>query len=242
MHASDLHAVQSKMTASILNSLGYNQHYPHSVAFAPQHVFGVGLYDIRLEQGFAQIQALLDYVGTDHKVGKVILISLRHLQAEAGVSFDLFRTPTTPVCYLTDCWLVGIRNFCSLHGISINIRQNRVPQLARVSDSCLMDHALPMHLTKQQLIDLNLARIHLKVTPPLVILPRHVGLNFTHSFGKVNPFRTGTHVSNLPGNLLSPADKGACGESCFVPFSPRMPLLPPYASTNPLAHGQRNPI
>ena len=164
MQASDLHAVQSKMTASILNSLGYNQHYPHSVAFAPQHVFGVGLYDIRLEQGFAQIQALLDYVGTDHKVGKVILISLRHLQAEAGVSFDLFRTPTTPVCYLTDCWLVGIRNFCSLHGISINIRQNRVPQLARVSDSCLMDHALPMHLTKQQLIDLNLARIHLKVT------------------------------------------------------------------------------
>jgi hypothetical protein len=164
MHVRELHAVQSKMTASILNALGYNQHYPHSVVFAPQHVFGVGLYDLRIEQGLAQIQALLDYVGTAHKIGKVMLISLRQLQAEAGVSFDLFRIPTTPVCFLTDCWLVGVRNFCSLHGISLSIRNNRVPQLARVYDSCLMDHALQMDLTKQQLIDLNLARMHLQVT------------------------------------------------------------------------------
>ena len=36
----ELHKVQSQMTASILNKLGYNRHYPHAVAFAPSQVFG----------------------------------------------------------------------------------------------------------------------------------------------------------------------------------------------------------
>ena len=41
----ELHKVQSMMTASALNKLGYNRHYPHAVAFAPQKVFGCGLLD-----------------------------------------------------------------------------------------------------------------------------------------------------------------------------------------------------
>ena len=111
MNARELHAIQSKMTASILNALGYNQHYPHSVAFAPQHVFGVGIYDVRIEQGLAQIQAILDYIGTDHKVGKVILIYLRQLQAEAGVS-------SMPSDRLLACWhpqFLLTRRHSSLH-------------------------------------------------------------------------------------------------------------------------------
>jgi hypothetical protein len=111
MNVCKLRAVQSKMTASILNALSYNQHYPHSVAFAPQHVFGVGIYDVRIEQGLAQIQAILDYIGTDHKVGKVILIYLRQLQAEAGVS-------SMPSDRLLACWhpqFLLTRRHSSLH-------------------------------------------------------------------------------------------------------------------------------
>ena len=68
MTAAELHRVQSLMTATILNKLGYNRHYPHSVAFAPRHQFGVGLIDLRIEQGLSQAQSLLDYIGTDHKI------------------------------------------------------------------------------------------------------------------------------------------------------------------------------
>ena len=75
----ELHKIQSLMTATILNKLGYSRHYPHAVAFAPHEVFGCGLIDLRVEQGLLQIQSLLDYVGTDQKVGRVMLISLRHL-------------------------------------------------------------------------------------------------------------------------------------------------------------------
>jgi hypothetical protein len=36
MTSIELHRIQSLMTSSVLNKLGYNKHYPHAVAFAPQ--------------------------------------------------------------------------------------------------------------------------------------------------------------------------------------------------------------
>ena len=159
-----LHKVQSKMTASILNKLGFNRHYPHAVVFAPMQVFGCGLFDLRIEQGLSHIQALLDYVGTDHKVGRVMLISLRHLQVEAGVSFDLLVSPQLELPYLTDCWLLCLRKFCADFSISIRVLKNRIPLLARDGDSCLMEKAMTLGFSKQELIDVNLVRTYLQVT------------------------------------------------------------------------------
>ena len=164
MTSDELHRIQSRMTASILNLLGYNKHYPHAVAFAPQSLFGCGLSDLRLEQGLSQIQSLLDYVGTDHKVGTVMIISLRNLQTEAGVSYDLLRHPTSRLPYLTDCWLLSVRRFCADHNISFQVKSNRLPLLARDGDSFLMESALAMGFKPQELKDINLVRSFVGVT------------------------------------------------------------------------------
>jgi hypothetical protein len=152
------------MTASILNKLGLKGHYPHAVAFAPQKVFGCGLLDLQVEQGLTHIQSLLDYCCTDHKVGRVMLISLRHLEVEAGVSFNLLQQPHTKLSYLTKCWMVSLRQFCADFDISIRRKQNRLPNIARTHDSCLMDNTLQLPFTKQKLLDVNLVRIYLQVT------------------------------------------------------------------------------
>ena len=165
MTAAELHRVQSLMTATILNKLGYNRHYPQSVAFAPLHQFGVGLVDLRIEQGLSQAQSLLDYIGTDHKIGRVMLISLRHLQVEAGVSFDLPSQPAiSKVTYLTDCWLVSLRKFCAEYNVSFKVMKNRIPTISRIDDKLLMDVALTMTFSCQELVDLNLIRIYLRAT------------------------------------------------------------------------------
>lgn len=164
MLAPDLHRVQSLMTATILNKLGYNSHYPHAVAFAPKHVFGLGLIDLRIEQGLTHVQAMLDYVGTDHKVGRVMLISLRHLQLEAGVSFDILRQPDVPLVYLTDSWVTSLRGFCAEYNVSLSVMRNRLPTAAREGDKMLMDVALTLGLTKRELMDLNLIRIYMQAT------------------------------------------------------------------------------
>lgn len=160
----ELHRVQSLMTASILNKLGYNRHYPHAVAFARMSLFGCGLIDLQIEQVSTHIQSFLDYVGTQHKVGTVMTISLRHLQVEAGVSYDLLTTPQPNLPYLTDCWILGLRRFCAEFHITLRVRGNRIPAVSREGDTMLMETAMTLGLKKQELIDLNLVRIFLGVT------------------------------------------------------------------------------
>ena len=72
MTMKELHSVQSLMTAVTLNKFGYHRNYPHAVVFAPIRLFGCGMCDLRIEQGLAQINALLDYIGTGHKIGDVM--------------------------------------------------------------------------------------------------------------------------------------------------------------------------
>jgi hypothetical protein len=83
--------------------------------------------DLRIEQGLCQIQAFLDYVDTDHKVGNVIIISLCHLQVEAGVLFDILCQPKTPLTNLTDCWVLSLFRFCAAHGISLRAMKTKFP-------------------------------------------------------------------------------------------------------------------
>jgi hypothetical protein len=127
------------MTAATLNKLGDNCHYPpHVVAYASQMFFGFGLLDLCLAQGLAHVQAILDNIlGTDHKVGRVMLILLHHLQTEAGVSFDLLQHPNRELSYLTECWMTTLRSFCANTTVSIRIKSNRVPIASRAHDQFL---------------------------------------------------------------------------------------------------------
>jgi hypothetical protein len=163
MTTAELQQSQTMMNQVILNKLGYNKNYPRSVAFAPTQEFGVGLHDIRIEQGLAQIQALLNYIGTDHKVGRLMTISCRHLQLEAGVHFDILAHPHQTLNYLTPCWFTSLRSFCAQHDISIQVKANKVPQLSRIHDRFIMDVAIAQSMSKQDLLDINLVRIYLKV-------------------------------------------------------------------------------
>ena len=89
------------------------------MTFASQSLFGSGLADLHLKQGLAQLQALLNYVGTVHKIGTIMLILLCALQTEAGVSYNLLSQPDTHVPYLTDYWFTSIYQFCAHHKVTI---------------------------------------------------------------------------------------------------------------------------
>ena len=113
MTTKELHSSQSLITAVTLNKSGYQRNYPHAVAFAPTRLFVCGMCDLRIKQGLAQINALLDYIlGTGHKVGDAMAISLRSLQVEAVISSDILSSPCQKLTYyVTDCWFLGLRTF-----------------------------------------------------------------------------------------------------------------------------------
>ena len=187
MTMKELHSVQSLITAVTLNKLGYHRNYPHAVAFAPIRLFGCGMCDLRIEQGLAQINALLDYIGTGHKIGDVMAISLRSLQVEAGISSDILAVPSKELTYVTDCWFLGLRKFCAKHRIRIHVKANRVPSSARQHDQFIMDIATSMPFKRQELVDINLVRIYLQVCT-ISDIATAVGGSLHLSAWKVEPF------------------------------------------------------
>jgi hypothetical protein len=164
MTSTELQQVQICMNRVVLNQLGYNRNYPRAATFAPLQEFGAGLHDLRIEQGLAQIQAVLNYIGTGHKVGNVMLISLCTMQIEAGVHFHLLEQPHKPLPYLTSCWFTSLRSFCGIHDITIQIKANQVCAPSRSYDQSLMEIAIDSKaFTTQELTDINLVRIYLQV-------------------------------------------------------------------------------
>ena len=101
MTNAELRGIQTQFKCAILNKLGFPYTYPNGVTFAPLRVFGVALTDIRIDQGVYGIKALLDFVGTDQKAGNCMIISLRHLQLEAGVDYHLFENTKPKLSYVT---------------------------------------------------------------------------------------------------------------------------------------------
>ena len=143
--------------------------------------------DLRIEQGLAQINALLDYIGTGHEIGDVMAISLRSLQVEAGISSDILASPSKELTYVTDCWFLGLRKFCAKHRIRIHVKANRVPSSARQHDQFIMDIATSMPFKRQELVDINLVRIYLQVCT-ISDIATAVGGSLHLSAWKVEPF------------------------------------------------------
>ena len=83
--------------------------------------------ELCIEQGLAQINALLDYIENGHKISDVMAISLRSLQIQAGILSDILASPSKELTYVTDCWFLGLHKFCAKHRIRIHVKANRVP-------------------------------------------------------------------------------------------------------------------
>jgi hypothetical protein len=187
MTMKELHSIQSLMTSVTLNKFGYNRNYPDAVAFALIRLFGCGMCDLRIEQGLAQINALIDYTGTGHKIGDVMAISLRSLQVEAGILSDILAVPSKELTYVTDCWFLGLHKFCAKHHIRIHVKANRVPSSARLHDKFIMDIATSMPFKRQELVDINLVRIYLQVCT-ISDIATAIGGSIHLSAWKVEPF------------------------------------------------------
>jgi hypothetical protein len=183
-----LHSIQSLMTSVTLNKFSFNQNYHHAVAFAPIRLFGYGMCDLCLEQGLAQINALLDYIGTGHKISDVMAISLQSLQVEAGIFLsDILAVPSKEVTHVTDFWFLGLCKFCAKHRIRIHVKANRIPSSARQHDQFIMDITALMQFKRQELVDIHLVRIYLQVCT-ISDIATAVGGSIHLSAWKVEPF------------------------------------------------------
>ncbi len=108
---------------------------------------------------------LLRHVYNKTEVGKMILIELHSLQLEAGSEYLLLTDTTTPLPYVTQCWLTEIRRFMKQFQIRLQFTENWNCHKSRMHDAFLMDiFKQCTNLSVSDLRNLNAVRLHLQVT------------------------------------------------------------------------------
>jgi hypothetical protein len=100
-----LRSIQAQATSSFLQKLGFNKHFPRPVAFGPRELGGLELRDLSVEQGISQVISLMQHLYHDTVTGQLIRISMDTAQMEAGTAGLLLYETTTPLSYLTKCWI-----------------------------------------------------------------------------------------------------------------------------------------
>ena len=152
--------------AEILPRLGANRKIPKVYRYAPKSLMGLGLPDIYVMQGTAQIKAILFHMNKGTMVGKLLMAELEAASIELGRNCSIFELQYKNWNHLlTDCWLKPTWEFRSNNNIQLQGRCP-FPSLQRQHDSCIMQALVEKYsdkFTKGEMCSINRCRLHLQV-------------------------------------------------------------------------------
>ena len=117
----ELSMVQSKILSAILNKLGHTSKLPTEIRHGPIEMGGLTLINLRTEVGISQLKYLRDAIYSDSEAGKLIIMSLKCSQIEAGIAEPLLENPQINLQYLTPTWFLSIGQYLYQHNLTVSI-------------------------------------------------------------------------------------------------------------------------
>jgi hypothetical protein len=124
---------------------------------------GLALPDLRTEMGISQLKLMRNAIWSGTEVGKMLILSLKYSQIEAGIKEPLLEKPGIPVNYLTSTWTMSVRQFLFQHNLTITLTDQLLIRFQGPFDACIMQPQYLMRYTPQQKTDINLVRLYLQV-------------------------------------------------------------------------------
>ncbi|KAI2503595.1 hypothetical protein MHU86_10882 [Fragilaria crotonensis] len=88
----ELSMVQCKILSAILNKLGHTSKLPTEIRHGPIEMGGLARIDLCTEVGISQLKYMRDAIYSDSEAGKLIIMSLKYSQIEAGIAEPLLKT------------------------------------------------------------------------------------------------------------------------------------------------------
>jgi hypothetical protein len=158
----NLAPVQSLMITTALQKLGASKTTPTAIRHGPLEMGGLNIMDLRTELGICSLKFLRTAIYTGSEAGKLLIMSLKYTQLEAGVSFNLLAKPGAHLSYLTPTWLTSVRQFLYQHHISVNITDTLCIRFSNKFDQCIMDTEALSRYTPGQQQDINLVRLYIQ--------------------------------------------------------------------------------
>jgi hypothetical protein len=104
------HKLQAKYLPAFLSKMGINQMTPTAIRHGPPHLGGMDIFRLDTEQGIQHTKLIITHFPKEDEVGKLLHISLDHLQLQAGVSWPVLSQPGhaqwmyIDPCYLSHTW------------------------------------------------------------------------------------------------------------------------------------------
>lgn len=161
----ELEKIQKGAVRAVLSKIGFNRSTARAVVFAPPWFGGLGMRQLYVEQGVAQLETFIRHIRSETRLGDLIRIALGWLQVQAGISEAIFADTSRKLPYLTPGWLVSIREFLSTCNGSMQIlhADTSLPKNLREFDFVLMDVVNSNWTKKSELLAFNRCRLYLKV-------------------------------------------------------------------------------
>jgi hypothetical protein len=137
---------------------------PRAIIFSGPQYGGLSIPYLYNDQGIGQLQLLVGHIKLGDDTGNLILFLLSHLQSAVGSDTSLFSLSYSTYERIIECnWLTSVWSYVNTANITIDIENQWLPQLARERDTMILDHALTLQFTTQQLRQINASRIYLQV-------------------------------------------------------------------------------
>jgi hypothetical protein len=140
--------VQSKILSAILNKLVHTSKLPAEIRHRPIEMGGFALIDLCTEVGISQLKCMRDAIYSDSEAGKLIIMSLKYSQIEAGIAEPLLETPQINLQNIPPTWLLSIRQYLYHHNLTVSIRGVIKASLKGRLDQCIMSSTSLANYTK----------------------------------------------------------------------------------------------
>jgi hypothetical protein len=100
-----------------LARLGFNHNISRDIGFGSVFYGGIGMLDLVIEQGIAQLQLLLRHLRAETSQGALLLIGLSWWHLVAGFSQSLWENTYANISYVESSWYSSMSNFLvHVHG------------------------------------------------------------------------------------------------------------------------------
>jgi hypothetical protein len=104
----ELEPIQTKVLKSMLQKLGYSSKLPTAIRHGPPELGGLALFDLRTELGISSLKNMRDAIYSHAEAGKLMILNVKYLQIESGISVLILEHPGIPISYLTPTWITSI--------------------------------------------------------------------------------------------------------------------------------------
>ena len=154
--------VQRDLVETALQKMGASKTTPYPIRHGPPELGGLNIPDLRTETGIARIKFLRSAIYGDSEAGRLLLLSIKSTQLEAGIEDNILSHPHIPLLYLTGTWITSLCQFLIKHSIRIDLTTTLKIRYNGNRDTCIMNPTFLRGYTTQQQKDINLVRIYLQ--------------------------------------------------------------------------------